>query len=114
MEGLFSCIVVLCFFSSCSLFFVSTHHFLLSEIENKYLQSVPSISKTIPCNCGAPSVAGCPRGAKRRCGRVDEAILMRIAGLLKRGLVDRRFVMQVLLLCKVRENMLSCGLGKLM
>jgi hypothetical protein len=41
------------------------------------LQSVPSISKTIPCNTGAPSVAGWPRGAKRRLlGCCEEAILM--------------------------------------
>lgn len=95
-----------------SLFPVSIHNVLLSEIVNEYLQSVPSISKTIPCNCGALSVAGCPRGAKRRCGRVDEAIL--IIDSFKKGLVSWRFVMRVLLFCKVRANMLSCGLGKLM
>jgi hypothetical protein len=41
------------------------------------LQSVPSISKTIPCNAGAPSVAGWPRGAKRRLlGCCEDAILI--------------------------------------
>jgi hypothetical protein len=38
------------FFLSFSLLSVSIHHFLLSEIEIDHLQSVPSISKTIPCN----------------------------------------------------------------
>jgi hypothetical protein len=67
-----------------------------------YLQSVPSISKTIPSSGGAFSVPGFPRGAKRR---VDEAILK--AGLLYRNLVEQRFVMRALLFCSVRENMWS-------
>jgi hypothetical protein len=44
-------------------------------------QSVPSISKTIPCNAGPPSVAGWPRGAKRRLlGCCEEAILIAANG----------------------------------
>jgi hypothetical protein len=67
-----------------------------------YLQSVPSISKTIPWSCGASSVAGFARGAKRR---DDEAILK--ANLLQKCSMGRKCVMRALPFCSVRENMWS-------
>jgi hypothetical protein len=59
-------------------------HFFVSFFEDgvgQNSQSVPSISKTIPCNAGPPSVAGWPRGAKRRLlGCCEEAILIAANG----------------------------------
>jgi hypothetical protein len=61
------------------------------------LQSVPSISKTIPCNAGAPSVAGWPRGAKRRLlGCCEEAILMAANWEIVRTLLGLEGVLQIM------------------
>jgi hypothetical protein len=56
------------------------------EVDN-YVQSVPSISNTIPFSAGASSVPGCPSGAKRR---FEDAILAAVVlNREKIGRVDR-------------------------
>jgi hypothetical protein len=62
------------------------------------LQSVPSISKTIPCKAGVPSVAGWPRGTKRRLLGCCEDTILTVANWKNVGkFLGLKGVLQILL-----------------